>query len=86
MATWLFLMPQIMNTRSLMLLCDEYGTVPSPLTEEEEVKHACSLQWSTLVYSTDDHSSQWRHVPEIADPFTEVEHREVDVPPPKSLV
>jgi hypothetical protein len=39
MGVWLFMVPMVMFSSSVMAFCDEYGTSPIPLVEEEEVKH-----------------------------------------------
>lgn len=76
------MMPLMANSRSMLIMMDDYGTVPAPLAEEEEVKHACSISWCTILDPTDDHLLR-QPAPLIADPYSEVEHFEVDVPPPK---
>ncbi len=82
MSALLAWMPLMANSRSLILLMDDYGTAPAPITEEEEVKHACSINWCTVV-STDFDQHMPLLGPSIEDPYNEVEHFEVDVPPPK---
>lgn len=39
-ALWLFIVPQVMSTSTVIDLCEEAGSTPLPLIEEEEVKHA----------------------------------------------
>ena len=78
----LFVLPLALNSRSLIVIMDECGSVPIPLAEEEEVKHACSIGWSSIDHGYDD-GAQDRDVPVIDDPYNEVEHGEVAVPPPK---
>ncbi len=83
MCVLLAMMPLMSNSRSLLLLMDDYGTAPAPITEEEEVKHACSINWCSVL-STDFDQHKPLLGPPIEDPYSEVEHGEVDVPPPKS--
>ncbi len=83
LGVWLAFMPQIANSCTVLMIMDDLGTIPAPMAEEEEVKHACSISWSTLYQPTDDHLIQGHGVPSVADPYSEVEHHEVDVPPPK---
>ncbi|MCB0769963.1 MAG: hypothetical protein KDC00_06110 [Flavobacteriales bacterium] len=39
MGAWLFLVPMVTFTSSMVAFCDEYGASPIPLVEEEEAKH-----------------------------------------------
>ena len=78
----LFVMPLALNSRSLIVIMDECGTVPAPMAEEEEVKHAYSIGWTSIEYGHDE-GAQDKDVPVIDDPYSEVEHGEVAVPPPK---
>lgn len=79
----LAMMPLMANSRTLILLMADQGAMPAPITEEEEVKHACSINWHPLCHATDDHLLEGLSAPRIEDPYNEVEHFEVDVPPPK---
>jgi hypothetical protein len=82
---WLFILPQALNARSQQLLLDDHGTVPSPLNEEE-VKHACTIGWATLLHDPAADLIQYMTGPVFHDPYLEVEHREVAVPPPKVII
>jgi hypothetical protein len=80
---WLMLMPQVANSSQVLQIMEDCGSVPAPMAEEEEVKHACSLSWCTVYEATDDHLLQGRSAPSMQDPYSLVEHHEVDIPPPK---
>ncbi len=38
-ALWMCIVPQVMTSTTVIELCEEVGSAPLPLIEEEEVKH-----------------------------------------------
>lgn len=83
MGLLLLMLPLMSNSRSVMVLLDEQGTVPIPMAEEEELKHACSITCFDLKDPLDDHLLEGLRKPVVEDPYLEVEHGEVAVPPPE---
>lgn len=79
----LWMMPQMLNARNMASVCDEYGTRPLPISEEEEVKHACAPFSASFDHETaTDRGAQ---DPPPADERVEVAiHGDVAVPPPKA--
>ena len=76
------MLPLMANSRTLIMVMNDCGTMPAPITEEEEVKHACSISWHSLLHASADHLLQGLCAP-AEDPYNEVDHGEVAVPPPK---
>ncbi len=79
----LVMMPLMTNSRTVVQLMNECGSVPAPLAEEEEVKHACAIGWHTALHTSADHALQALSGLALEDPYNEVDHGEVAVPPPK---
>lgn len=78
----LAMMPLMSNSRTLVQLMNEGGTVPAPIAEEEEVKHA-SFTWHDIPHAGDDNPLQGFSALATEDRYNEVDHGEVAVPPPK---
>lgn len=79
----LVMLPLMVNSRTVVQTLIECGTAPLPITEEEEVKHSCSINWHQSLYAATDLLSQGTTVPALEDRYNEVDHGEVAVPPPK---
>lgn len=80
---WIWMMPQMLNARSLATP-DEYGSRPAPVNEEEETKHL-DLFEVLVIGSTTDGSKErpTRSTPREERPIR-APHGEVPHPPPWS--
>lgn len=83
LAIWLCAMPQMMFSRDMLAFYAEMGTMPSPITEEEEVKHACTLSNASPVAGACPTEHDAREMPREDVRLHLALHGEVDSPPPK---
>ena len=85
LAYFLLVLPQTLNSRSVILLLDDYGATSSPFAEEEEVKHSCTINWTSLLGDSNARA-RVAMMPPLDEPHHPVKHAEVAVPPPKDRV
>lgn len=83
LAVWLCAMPQMMFSRDMLAFYAEMGTLPSPITEEDEVKHACTLANGSPVAGACPTERDDRQNPREDVRLHLALHGEVDSPPPK---
>lgn len=86
LAVWLVVMPQIMFSRSMVSFYNDIGATPSPITEEEEVKHSCAplaLPCAPAPMVADDDA---RDMPSLDERIEVATHGDVASPPPKVIV
>jgi hypothetical protein len=82
LSVWLWALPQVMYSKVIIDLFREQGTCPLPIIEEEEVKHAISVNRASTASTHPELLVQGLVRGEITvRPFT-VLHGEVPVPPP----
>lgn len=77
-------MPYLLNTYGLNQVCDEMGSRTMPISEEEEVKHACTTGFLLLDHSTLPHVATGTPIP-YDERIEAAVHGEVAVPPPKVM-
>lgn len=81
-AAALFMMPVLANACASTLVCDEFGARSLPLSEEEEVKHACTVGFHLLLgLGTPELRDQAPAPPD--ERIEAATHGEVAVPPPR---
>lgn len=83
LAVWLVVMPQVMFSRTMVSFYNDIGATPSPITEEEEVKHACApfaLTDAPAPMQADDDADDMPCSDERIEVAT---HGDVASPPPK---
>lgn len=78
----LLMMPLIVNTCGQNTVCDEFGTRSFPVSEEEEVKHACTVGFQLLTEPKTPGADDQGPIPSD-DRIEAALHGEVAVPPPK---
>ncbi|MEZ4807630.1 MAG: hypothetical protein R2815_09210 [Flavobacteriales bacterium] len=78
---WLWMMPQVLNSRNSATVLDEFGTRPLPIAEEEEVKLACAkFQWQQEVRNAE----RELEAPPLRDDRVEASlHGDVPLRPPR---
>ena len=86
LAVWLVVMPQVMFSRTMVSFYNDIGAAPSPITQEEEVKHACApvaLPCTSTPMVADDDDGDMPCPDERIEVAT---HGDVASPPPKVIV
>ncbi len=83
-AVALFIMPVLVNVCGATVVCDEMGTRTVPISEEEEVKHACTIGFLLIDHATAPHVATGTPIPHDERIEASV-HGEVAVPPPKAM-
>ena len=82
LSVWLWALPQVMYSKMIVDLFMEQGTCPLPIIEEEEVKHAISVNRSASATSRSELKVPGLVQGEISVlPFSALQG-EVPVPPP----
>lgn len=82
MCSWLFMVPQVMFSASVMAYCDEQGCSLPPVAEEEEVGHSAvpPRTWSSTEHTSFD--TDEIALPRWEELMLHTLHGEVPHPPP----
>jgi hypothetical protein len=80
----MFAMPFMLNKCGLNRVCDEMGSRTVPVSEEEEVKHACAIGYLLIDRAYLAHVETVTPIP-YDERIEATVHGEVAVPPPKAV-
>ncbi|MEO8588880.1 MAG: hypothetical protein ABI432_05880 [Flavobacteriales bacterium] len=82
---WLLAMPQVAFSRTMIAFYADIGATPSPIVEEEEVKHACVPSSASALLSAIAGDDDAGEMPRLDERIEVATHGEVDSPPPKVI-
>ncbi len=86
LAVWLVVMPQLMFSRNMVSFYNDIGAAPTPITQEEEVKHACITFSFPLVLPPMVADDDAGNMPCPDERIEVATHGDVASPPPKVIV